>query len=199
MNKLKVEENNPFFPFFTCFFELSKEFIWKLTLTFWLYFHYFSSGWRTKKFKYLQKLKKNISYLYFLFRRRPECFLLLSKQILFLEDFSPSVIKLFMLKQYENIQSVMMCRPPSCSASSSLWSIVVEIKFSGWVSPCLLLCEASEFPQGLAQLYYNAACAVLETFLGLFSFLTFYMVCGCKYQSSYATSLFIAQAFPSPY
>lgn len=107
LNKLKAGEKDPFL------------FLWnhlEAHTDFRLYFHYFSSGWRKKKVKYLQKEKKRLLLVFSSQKDTRVCFLLVSKQILLLEDFSPSVIKSFMLKQYKKIQSVMLCHPPSVLA-----------------------------------------------------------------------------------
>lgn len=72
-----------------------------------------------EKIQTLTERKKNNKDFLLVFPSQKECvfsrtcFLLVSKQLLLLEDLSPSVIKSFMLKQYKNIQSVMLCHPPS--------------------------------------------------------------------------------------
>lgn len=163
--------------------------------------------------------KKILTYLLFLVRKKSRTSLLLiSRQILcwktshpgrpvILEDLSSSVIRYFIriaLKQCRNFQSYLVSlsisSPPPLfpCVSNSLWSTVVQMKFWGWFSSCLLLCETSEFTWGLAQLCHtNQRCPhCAGDACGLVLTLTFSMVCGCKYQPSYATPASIPPGFP---
>lgn len=109
--------------------------------------------------------KKQSSYLYFLVRR-PDCFLPVSKQILLLEDFSPSVITSFMLKQYKNIWSVTLCQP------SSLLTVLQAVfgallwKWNFLAGPPLACCCV----RPVSFLQCSAAHVVLETVLACFYF-----------------------------
>lgn len=188
LNKLKIREKDPFL--FISLNLLMQKLSGSLRWLFDFIFTIFLLGGERKSLDIYRtkKKKKKTSYLYFPVSRRPECFLLVSKQILLLGDFSRSVIKSFMLKQYENIQSVMLCHPllfslcfkfslEHCCGNEIFWLVLLllVVVWGQWV--CWGVITAA--PQ-------CCPCCVGDT-SGLVFTLTFCMVCGCKYQSSYAS------------
>lgn len=168
-------------------------------LRFWLYFHYFSSEWGKKKFKYLQKEKKR-SLLTCISQSEGDqnvfCFFLSRYFVGRLLTLSYKIFYVKAVQKHSKCHIVSAPFPSPC-ASSCLWSIVVEMKFSG--GSLLVCCCVRPVSWGFSTAAPQCCpCCVGDT-SGLVSALTFYMVCGCKYQSNYATSLFTVQAFPSPY